>query len=496
MKNFMLSKLLFYIIIPTLIVFLFFLNCNETDAAGADNSKISDSIFVKLSNKASANDPVFFTKGGGKVFNGDSKILVIYNDSIESKMPFEDTFKLKLIDNKTAVYLNYGLRKTEYYFPEKGDSLHITYKDGVPTIQVINNNSNWKYNVTNFIDSQLKNPVSNLDFVSLVNGRTRDRTAENSDTLKESIENYYYQYILILDSLYQEKRIGNAYHTNVKKIKKIELYNTLLSEIGSFSEKDKTEIAELLKTDSLLKYPVFRYFIKNYADFVHQISYTGKMNSQKKQSPKGFDSVLNSQEYGSKIKNYLLFFYLEDIIKSYSSDIADSYKQKFKKIESEDISQYLSIINRKYLFDKTTNLIVLKSANNHTRSLNEIIKGNKGKIIYVDFWASWCLPCRAAMPFSKKLRMEYENKDIVFIYLSIDKNLDEWKSANIQEGLKFYTHSYIIANSENSEDFKKLGVETIPRYLIYDKNGKLIYPNAPSPESSEIKNELNKLLAQ
>lgn len=296
--------------------------------------------------------------------------------------------------------------------------------------------------------------------------------------------------------MYNKKRISKVYNLNVKKIKEIEFYNRLLSDVGNFTQDDETNISYLLKNDSLLKYPIFRDFIKSYTDFSHQISYVGKVNNQKKESTKGFDVVFNSNEFGPKIKNYLLFFYLEDIAKYSPSNVSDLYKQKFSAIKGNDISQYESIIKRKYTYDKNTSAIVLKSANNQTKTLDALIKENKGKIIYIDFWASWCLPCRKTMPSSKKLRAEFENKEIVFIYLSIDKDFDKWVSANTKEGLSFYKSSYIIANQDNSEAFKKLGIQTIPRYLIYDKIGKLIYPNAPSPESSEIKKELNLLLAK
>ncbi|WP_144281345.1 TlpA family protein disulfide reductase [Chryseobacterium echinoideorum] len=481
----------FFLILLTSI-FFFCSPKQESDFNNIDyQENNSDSIFVKIANIDSAYIPATFI-GGKKFINNNPKLLVVYNDSIEGKILFSENFNIKLVPKETGIYINYGLFKTEYYYPEKGDTLRIVYNGNTPTLEVINKND-YEYNVTKYIDSKIKKPLSFTEFL-LVKSRTPKQGEYLSS--REDYEKYYFQYNYILDSLYSQKKITTTYYNNVKKIKEIDFYNDVLQETHNLSDVDHKKIKNLIKVDSLLKYPNYRYFIKSFVDNLYSIGFKGKINSQIRESDKGFNAVFSSKDFGEQTKNYLLFYYLEDILKYYPVKTADLYKERFTTLKNKDIINYVKIINQKYSFDKSTNGIILKSINRQTKSLDILIKENKGKIIYLDFWASWCLPCREAMPSSKKLRAAFENKDVTFIFLSIDKDFDKWKSANAKEYLEFFKNSYIVANQDTSMEFKKLGLESIPRYLIFDRNGRLIYKNAPSPEDSETKEILNKLLTK
>src|SRR5690606_10966006 len=63
------------------------------------------------------------------------------------------------------------------------------------------------------------------------------------------------------------------------------------------------------------------------------------------------------------------------------------------------------------------------------KSLADIVKSHKGKIIHIDFWASWCGPFKREMPASIKLHDAFKDEEIVFLYLSIDDNEQAWLNA-------------------------------------------------------------------
>jgi thiol-disulfide isomerase/thioredoxin len=94
----------------------------------------------------------------------------------------------------------------------------------------------------------------------------------------------------------------------------------------------------------------------------------------------------------------------------------------------------------------------------------------KGKIVFINFWATWCPPCRAEMPSLSKLYQEFENdKDFVFLFVSEDEDLSK-----AIEYLK--THQYqfpLYSTSGGSPGNFYSG--TLPTTLVFDKGGNLFH---------------------
>ena len=110
-----------------------------------------------------------------------------------------------------------------------------------------------------------------------------------------------------------------------------------------------------------------------------------------------------------------------------------------------------------------------------------ILEDFKGKVVYVDFWASWCGPCRAEFPFSKQLHERLTDKQkekIVFLYISIDDKEPTWKNA-------LNALQLIGEQGWNPGAAQYFGIPSIPRYMLIDKKGQIIDGNAKRPSSGD-----------
>lgn len=105
----------------------------------------------------------------------------------------------------------------------------------------------------------------------------------------------------------------------------------------------------------------------------------------------------------------------------------------------------------------------------------------KGKVTVLDFWASWCGPCKAEMPDLKKLEKEFGTK-VNFVGVGVWDKLEDWKHATTELEL----HNSIYIDKEGCEQFKSLEMTSIPRYVVLDEDGIVIDPNAPRPSSGEL----------
>jgi thiol-disulfide isomerase/thioredoxin len=137
---------------------------------------------------------------------------------------------------------------------------------------------------------------------------------------------------------------------------------------------------------------------------------------------------------------------------------------------------------------------IIDYSSNDRFSLNEILKQNKGKIVYIDFWASWCMPCRSSMQELPRIWSKYSSSPISFIYISIDEKKGAWEAAVKEENLNSQKYNYLVSDPKNSSLLNQYSIREIPRYMIFDKEGKVVQLNAPSPESKEFEIEISKLI--
>ena len=110
----------------------------------------------------------------------------------------------------------------------------------------------------------------------------------------------------------------------------------------------------------------------------------------------------------------------------------------------------------------------------------------KGKVVVLDFWASWCGPCRRSMPDLKAIYEKYKGKGLEVYAVSLDQEKKDWKKA-ITEDATTWIHVIDIDNAVGV----KWQIQYIPNTFLIDKDGKVVSINA---NHAALEQQIEKLL--
>jgi thiol-disulfide isomerase/thioredoxin len=119
-----------------------------------------------------------------------------------------------------------------------------------------------------------------------------------------------------------------------------------------------------------------------------------------------------------------------------------------------------------------------------TNSIKINIGAFTGKYILIEFWASWCSPCRALNPQLKRLYEKYKDTNLEIISVSIDLNTKAWKKAIQQDNLNW--PQLLEENGPQGEFSKYYDIESIPFKILLDKAGKILGFNLSIEEVENI----------
>ncbi|MEQ6123677.1 redoxin family protein [Pseudotenacibaculum sp. MALMAid0570] len=431
--------------------------------------------------------PIEYAIISGKVLNANSDKVTLYNqydysDKKDIALNEDGTFTDTISLDWNHMYMLRESRNATNLYLSKGDNLTIDYdsKKHDSTL-VISGNGN---EVSNYFANKAKKSKELSEDIPVLYAKDEaafkesiskardakqknlDETANLSDDFKAlEANNIKYEYLSAL-SIYE------LYHGYFAKKKDFKASENFADELNSMSYDNEGD---------------FKYS-SSYRNLV-QGHYRKEASELAKKDSTIASDVATLKAYGAiqseTIKNNLLYgaaqygiTYTEDLEAYYAAFSAGSTDEKNNEKITKSYNA-LKLLGKGNTSPKFTNY---ENYAGGTTSLDDL----KGKYVYIDVWATWCGPCKAEIPFLKKVEKKYHGKDIEFVSISIDKKKDHqaWKDMIVDKklgGIQLFADS--DWESKFVEDYM---IKGIPRFILIDPSGNIVTSNAPRPSDAKL----------
>jgi len=108
----------------------------------------------------------------------------------------------------------------------------------------------------------------------------------------------------------------------------------------------------------------------------------------------------------------------------------------------------------------------------------------KGKLVYLDFWASWCTPCRKSFSWMNVMKNKYKEKGFEIIAVNLDKD-----KTLVAKFLSKYPAHFNVAYDDSGDTAEKFNVKAMPTSFLIDRNGNIVMSHAGYREKDKTKIE-------
>jgi thiol-disulfide isomerase/thioredoxin len=446
----------------------------------------------------------------GKIEHSESFLANIkyYEDHLEEEEIFiggildkGDSFRVQFkIFRPTLIRVEHGVNKIELYL-EPGDSIHIHF-------------DNW----------ELK---QSLKFTG------NPRPVQQNRYLR-AVAKEMHIYLSDINSMHFSRDLNEIeYQEHAEMLKKKQLrflkeHQKKTTFSPAFLNYALSEI-EYNWAASLLNYPIYHQFFNNlespvildekYYKFLKKLNYKDLSDLNSLAFRSFLDAFINYQlDHLENPTNVLhRYFYKNRIntIREYLSGaaldymLAETFISAYQRgqlydlardvedfLMSDALESYKDVIDKFYKLASTLRPgreapnFQLENLASDTVTLADL----KGKVVYIDFWATWCGPCKTEIDYSKAIKEKFPENEVVFVYISLDDETDKdiWKwyvQQNHIEGL------HLIASgafkSQVAQDYNVTGV---PTFYLINRDGKIASNTPKRPSQLGLEQEIQAIL--
>ena len=137
---------------------------------------------------------------------------------------------------------------------------------------------------------------------------------------------------------------------------------------------------------------------------------------------------------------------------------------------------------------ETMNSVLIATDKSET-TFQKVLDANKGKIVVIDVWASWCSDCIKGFPKYKELQAKFP--EVTYLYISMDKEWEKWIVG--AERFELKGQHFWVQDGMKGVFGKSIDLNWIPRYMVIDQKGNIALYNAIEADDAKIAEAIEKL---
>lgn len=461
-----------------LILFLFLTNLTFAQATKKESSsQLNDNP----KNLTHPNEIVF---SGDQLKTSSFRYVTQFPESTGTKNGLDSPGKIKIFSSKPVYFYTAPDSNHKYFFLFvqilPGEDITVS-TDKTNVVQLSSPNKTRSVELSFFRNNLLFSNFFEMYYAK------RNR---NIELLMEAFDSVKMAKLVFLKNFVSKNKVSDRFSHTISRQIEDQYYYSLIQMLNLKKDQNLQESKPILEK-------IKKYYYADDSIYSYQriqginllCSYITTMELKLKDTPENLYTTALKHFKGESL-NYLLFGIVKNSLNIRTQETAKLIKEFYANCTDPDFINYIKSAQEKLVLaidnSKSKNYVEnLQNLNNTVTTWAQLAEKFKGKLIYVDFWGSFCGACIDEFPSLDKLKKRYAGKDIVFVRISIDKNLSDWR--NSIKRLKIDDpNSYMLSDFKNSKMAERLQLTGVPRYILFDKKGNVVLLNAPRPGEENV----------